>query len=117
MFDIWRRSLAIGFCVLVAGVMWMRIVSAQDIVLPAKNMKDQQQDDHMHNTDVQVMEIRQLLHEVDENDKEIRAQLGDVKLRMGTDEGIATGAFIVLGILETLGLLQRIRPDSNKPTP
>ena len=68
----------------------------------------------LNNTDVQVMEMRRLLDRVDQDDKEIRAQLGDVKVRMGTDEGMATGAFIILGILETLGLLTRIRPDSSK---
>jgi hypothetical protein len=109
LFDGIRRALVIGLCFALSMTIWLRTVIAQESILPAKTMKDQQQDDHLRNTDQQVVELRELVHELQQDRKDSRVELVDAERRLSSDEGLAQGGFIVLGLLEGLGFIVKRR--------
>lgn len=113
-FDASRRALVIALCFGLSTTLWLKSVVAQEQMLPAKSLKDQQQDDHLHNTDLQVDELRALVHEMQQDRKDSRTELVEIERRVSSDEGLAQGGFIVLGLLEGLGFIIKRRPESGR---
>jgi hypothetical protein len=122
------RSLAIVIvCVLVTVCFGWNLANAtaKDDTYYAKTLKDQEQDDHLKFADANITDLKLRLDAMQadsaarrlQNDQWKEATLtlvSSMQIRMGWDEGIAFGAFIVIGVLHTIGLLKKFKDPSGK---